>query len=275
MNTQSDRSSGSAATVVTIPLRGAIGLPVRIFVTTFASAIIALMAGRTGRSRLEVILFLGVAAVVLIGGLLHTYRHWNPRVVVGGDGLSIQIAGTTRFVPYQEIQSVERIQQSIHPQAAPIDCIALAKRSEERFVLPFVGQSEALINYFLARAHQGIAAATAARVRVAVGREGRSAALWKEALRKRVGDGGFREMGLSVDELAEVLCQPTASVEQRIGAALALRAVNAEHADERIRVAAANTAGERIRVALMAVADDSLEDEALEAAIAEESGGAE
>lgn len=61
-----------------------------------------------------------------------------------------------------------------------------------------------------------------------------------------------------------VLEDPTSRAEDRVGAALALRATGADGAAERIRVAASTTANPRLRVALDATAEDALDDEMLD-----------
>ncbi len=80
----------------------------------------------------------------------------------------------------------------------------------------------------------------------------------------------FRAQALAPEDAGEVLGDPTATTEQRIGAAVALRALGDEASTDGIRVAASGTAEPRLRVALEKIAEDADAAAEIEAALAEE-----
>lgn len=96
-------------------------------------------------------------------------------------------------------------------------------------------------------------------------RAGRGLAEWRAGLLTSL-DPSYRTSGATVDDAATVLASQTATVEQRIGAALALRV--AGEPLERVRVAAEGTVDPKVRVVLDAIADgadDERVDETLRA----------
>ena len=91
-------------------------------------------------------------------------------------------------------------------------------------------------------------------------RGGRGIAEWRAAIQTAL-EPDYRSSGTSVDDATAVLASSTASVEQRIGAALALRV--AGEPLEKVRIAAEGTVDPKIRVVLEAIADGA-DDEHLE-----------
>lgn len=77
---------------------------------------------------------------------------------------------------------------------------------------------------------------------------------WKAAVRGAL-DAGYRNAGASIDDANAVLASPAATVEQRLGAAVALRI--AGEPPERIRIAAQSAVDPRVRVAFEAIAEDA------------------
>jgi hypothetical protein len=71
-------------------------------------------------------------------------------------------------------------------------------------------------------------------------------------------DVAYRGVHLARPTLEQVLEDPAAPAERRIGAALALRALDATYAT-RVRVAAESCANELLRIALEKVADDDVD----------------
>jgi hypothetical protein len=98
-------------------------------------------------------------------------------------------------------------------------------------------------------------------------RGGRSVAAWREALRAHASPG-YRTASVSVEGALEVLCDPHAPRDRRVGAALALRTANDERATARIRVVAEAEQGP-MRALLLRVADtplDEIDDEEIDRA---------
>lgn len=88
----------------------------------------------------------------------------------------------------------------------------------------------------------------------ALERQGRDLTTWRANAAASLGEGQYRVAASIATDVEAALRSPHATPEQRIGAALALRAT--EDAPARIRIAARSLADERVREALEAVADD-------------------
>ena len=94
-------------------------------------------------------------------------------------------------------------------------------------------------------------------------RGGRDAKTWRAEVRARL-DPGYRASGITVDDANVVLTSPHSTLEQKLGAAMTLRA--AGEPPERVRIAAEGAADPRVRVAFEAIADDA-DDAKLEKAL--------
>lgn len=91
-------------------------------------------------------------------------------------------------------------------------------------------------------------------------REGRTLDAWRTSLRQRVmGGNGFRAQAVDRDDLVSALVHPGATAEERIGAALALCALDAVGATL-IRVAADAAIDPALRDVLRAVVDGSVDE---------------
>jgi hypothetical protein len=187
-------------------------------------------------------------------------------LVVGADGLTVHSGGRRRFVAYDRVASVRvdpsRVTVSltdgsaVHARASQLDAATAA------LIRDRIAEAQAVRGQ-----DEGGAQALAQ-----LDRQGRGVAAWAAALRRVVEDAGdYRRGALTPEQLGAVLESPAASMERRLGAAVALyaRADPEDHA--RIRIAAEACANPRLRVALIKAADGELE-----AALAEaETGEAE
>ena len=91
---------------------------------------------------------------------------------------------------------------------------------------------------------------------------------WLQAVRKlAAADTSYRKEKLSEDDLAAILAASTTTPEQRLGAACALRQLDAAKASAQIRVAAETCADPKLRGALLRIADDEENDAAIEEAL--------
>jgi hypothetical protein len=200
-----------------------------------------------------------------------TVARRTASVTVGLDGIEIPRGGATRFVSLADVADVHLTTAGVEIADADGErTLLLARRGlpEDRVKAVVLRIREALD----VRRRRGGAARVAA-----LARGDRSVADWRRELRalaKR--GGGYRAAAPSREELVDVLDDPTASAERRVGAALAL-AGTAEAdpaARERLRVAADTCASPRLRVALDGIAAAAADDAAIEAALAEEEAGA-
>jgi hypothetical protein len=129
----------------------------------------------------------------------------------------------------------------------------------------------------LARRIEDAAAACArghARRLDVLARGGRSVGAWsKDLARLATSAPGFRDQALGRDDFERVLSDAAAPADQRIAAAIALRAVDPEVAPTCIRVAVEASADEHLRAALEAAAAGAIDEPTVERATARKTAG--
>lgn len=208
------------------------------------------------------LVFLLTAVAMVAGWVLGTRPA---QVEVGADGVRIQRAFESVFLPFAEIAAVGESGRAL--------VLSRADGGEERVEVP--GGNEAFGQALRHRIELGLAAhadAADAGPRLALLKRGhRSLEAWRARLGELVEqDAGYRDLPLSRDDLVAILHAPATSVEDRIGAALALEALEGEVAAAKIRVAAESCAEPRARVALERILDAELDEAALGEALATE-----
>lgn len=231
---------------------GCFGLPA--FMILWLVVIAALFEPLTGSSGPVVAWF---ALTVLSTWLLRRAVR-RTQVVVGTDGVRVERPFSTVWLPYAEIDSVERRD----------DRLLLVRRGSDGPVVLRTG--EALTETLAQRirdAHEGFAGGTAPRGADALERRGRDLALWREDLRKLLAGDGYRAMGLTPEDALHTLDDANAPRDRRVGAALLLRVAGYPEAQEHIRVAAGTTADDALRAALASAAEDEIDDVALARAL--------
>jgi hypothetical protein len=102
--------------------------------------------------------------------------------------------------------------------------------------------------------------------RPAIAREGRSVGEWRTHIARVVEGEGYRVPDARAS-LPEALSAPGATIEARVSAALALRASGGADAMTRIRVAASQCLDRSAREALDAVAEEEIDEAALDRAL--------
>ncbi|MFO0555061.1 MAG: hypothetical protein U0271_42180 [Polyangiaceae bacterium] len=197
--------------------------------------------------------------VVACVGAVHAALNFvlaPARVMVGADGVSIEDQFQRRFIPYSDIANVE----------TKTGRLLFHRRSGRAVVATVIGVDPRPVAALVAtvNAHARAALAGSAVLPVATA----DAKVWREAIRKRIGESGYRDQVLTREALDAALTGPASSREQRVAAALALAEGGEERARVRIRVAAATVADERTRAILERVAEDEADDAYLNAALA-------
>jgi len=239
---QSVRSRALAA-----PLRGELGALTKGLVALLVSSVasLALFGSFFGPQHLLVTLFVSLAASTTFTAFVLRRFGW-PKVYVGIDGVRVAGGLRARFVPYVDIGPVHEMSGELQ----------VALRDGTLLHLQTVGQSHDEIAALARRIEQGRAACLTGATNDlgALGRDGRSIHQWNVDVRRTaIASGGFREQALGREDYERLLLDARAPTDQRIGAALALRAVDPD-APARIRVAATASANEKLRVALEACA---------------------
>jgi hypothetical protein len=182
-------------------------------------------------------------------GLYHLakrlFRPWE--LTIGDDGVRYAVGRKERFVRRADLQGVE------YPYpGAPVTVHA----GPHTFRIMGMGLDEAK-----RRAAAELLHATLQRTARAPGREApfdaaaASASAVRARFRQMFDDGNYRNAGVSAEDALAALESPTATPEQRVGAAVALRVRGEDPV--RIRVASEALADESTREALMAIADDA------------------
>lgn len=177
----------------------------------------------------------------------------SPEVTVGDDGVAVKTVTGRSYVPLRDVEAVG---------GSAVSPFVITRRGGKR-----VGVGGLLLDAArktaIARAiEERIGPAAASPERHAhYARDDRPVAAWRDHLARAASEAGYRATAATADEAMAVLRSAHATADQRVGAALALRAAGAP--PERIRVAAAAAADDRVRVALEAVAAaESAEDDA-------------
>ena len=262
----SSRDAASAAQ--RLPLREPVSGCIYGLVASFGVFIAELMVFRQALPVWAPLLVL--VGPPVLAGLLATLAFWGPSARLGEDGLFVGKPFRRRFIPLPVLDSFERSGDAL---------VVRLRGGRAPIHLSFVGAAKQ-ISAAEARLARMIATAQERRARAfgVLERGGRTVTEWRSALATVLTGGGFRDAAVSQDQIEDVLDDPAATVEQRIGAALALRAADRATAAGRIRVAAESSAHPRLRVALERVADDddatSPIEEALEDATATQESGA-
>ena len=255
-----------ARRTLTAPLRGVLGRFTKGLLAMIITPMIAMIAVTALHLSAVPGLLLVAALTLLAMGWIP--RRFDPRVVLGADGIRILGGLRERFYPYREMVNVLGGRHAVSLGLGLSTLVIATSRGQ--VTLPTIGQSTEQVEALRRRIEDGIAAAHrgTADAFATLERGGRTIAEWRDALRRiAVVGGGFREATLGRDELEGVLADASAPIERRVGAGLALRALD-DDARDRIRVAAETSASPRVRVALDAAASEEIEDSALESALA-------
>lgn len=185
-----------------------------------------------------------------------------PTLTVGADGVLVELAfGRKRFIPLGDIESAVAFGPTLK----------LVLRNDE--ILEYGGVWSTSVDRAAAaakRIQDAVDARTAdsppsAKLAL-LNRRDRPISVWREALQGLVREGDYRTPSLSIGDLHEVLDSEVASVEQKLAAAMVLRAADPEAARAKVRLAASRVAHERVRIALNSTLEAE-DDEAIEEAL--------
>lgn len=211
----------------------------------------------------------GAAACLALAAACVAGAAWwpKPRVVIGLDGVRMIRVLRSTFIPYHEIESVslmdlDRSTVKLQTTAGTVKLLRMGWDDPETARL-------------VSRIEDGCrrAAAGEGLPLDVLDRRQRPVERWREALRDLALEaGGFRAAGLAEDDLEEVLADPDAPLDRRVGAAMVLRDRSSD-APARIRVAARTSADPRVRIALDAVAAPEPDERAIARALDEELEG--
>ena len=205
-------------------------------------------------------LFLLGQPLVLVAFLNMLVPFLSAWLTVGEDGLLLRNRWTRTFLSFSRIRSVSS--GPLHATGSLV--VELDDGTTQRLTTLPRPEAEAILTQIEQhRRRHAEATRTSSASDVRLARAGRPLAAWRHDLEQPV---AFRSSTPSPEELRDVLSSPGASVEERVGAALALRRVPGE-GETRIRIAASTTANPELRIALEAIAEDEVDEERLETAL--------
>jgi hypothetical protein len=215
---------------------------------------------------------LAILLPIMWGGI-KVFGMLQPELRIGADGISLKGGSTsaTRFVRFEQLEKIEVTSYTFNRKESIGLKVTYGGKSDVLGDIDSVQEAEAVVKEILdtkARWEQErspvVGLATLDNAGAPVG-------AWIEALRSRAkNDADYRNAALGRDQLLELIENGTATAEHRVGAAVLLAAKEGGPARERIRIAAETTANPKLRVALTAIADDAVEEEAIEEALREE-----
>lgn len=213
----------------------------------FGAMLAAALLGGWLKSTVHLGTFSGVVWLVVCSVLIGAWLTWTrpPEISVGADGVRIRGKAGARFIPLAEIESVK-----VDGFATLV--LHLRGGTEDRTTVALGnGPLLAAVAHRIGLALSTLNHADASATRMALLARGtRSFADWKRELAGRVRRRDYRHAALAEGELEAIVGSASASVEQRLGAAIALREGGGEEARKRIRIAAEQCVNQRVRFAL-------------------------
>ncbi|NUO53144.1 MAG: hypothetical protein HOV80_30210 [Polyangiaceae bacterium] len=211
---------------------------------------------------------------VLVAALFYGLRALGS-VEVGDDGIVVRRILQRVVVPIESVRDVEtwwEQRMSRGGVSTSLKGLVITRDGGSAVYLPLGDDSDRL----LAIKEEILSRVRAAKIRktpalAALARGTRPVPAWVDELRSLLRrTATFRDQALAPEDAGDVLADPTATTEQRIGAAVALRALGDDSTKEGIRIAASGTAEPRLRIALEKIAEDDDAAAEIEAALADE-----
>jgi hypothetical protein len=232
-----------ARRVVHVPMRATVGAATLAFVTFWVVWVSAYAAIGGRDFSKPIALFTTGLATVLAAAVAVIWRRRG--VTIGADGVRIRRVFGSRFVPFREVRAIEGdALRLLNDEVVEVASLHDALQHTLRDAFAAFQREQDQVSNHLARGE-------------------RTVRDWRAELSRE--DHGYRGAHLPAEVLEQVLRNPRALAEVRVGAALALRA-QARSADDtpHVRVAIeqtrAATVDAELRAALDAVLADSLED---------------
>ena len=243
------RSRHDLATARSWIIPGMIMLFAPVAVATLVALPVGYFFGEVNAETAATWEIVAAAVAILIGR-----RFGPPRVVVGADGVSIEQGKRARFLKLGDIACAEIKFDGLRIELKGGEVVWAAGVELDKRALAAAHLRIEEVMRAAALEHDG-ASATAL-----LERRGRAIDAWRAEVATLVtgAGGGYRRLGVTVDDALAVVSSASASAEQRIGAALALAAASDQGVAElrpRVRVAAEACASPHLRVALESIAE--------------------
>jgi hypothetical protein len=207
----------------------------------------------------------GAGSFLAVMLALFVYLNLPGYVLIGADGVHVDVREGPRFVPFAEIRRIEPYAESVMGKRMIGVVLDLIGEGDVKIPLgeDQFGAADRVekLTARLRAAHDRFASTVQSALEPQLASEGRTAAEWADALR-RIGEGaaaGPRVAAVPAEKLWRIVEDPRASALDRAGAATALRSSLDAPGRSRIRIAAKASVNTKLRVSLEAAA---AEDEA-------------
>lgn len=225
----------------------------------FAMATIGLTVAQLGLFSPKAAYITGaIAAFVGVGSALLLLSRRS--VSLGADGVTLEWGGS-HFIAFREITSVDYEGDDLWIATLSGHRKSLKAWIDDPAVRVAVGRR-------IERAVESVSDRREPRLGL-LDPQGRSLDAWRASLAELSAPGGYRGTALQPTELAAALESPAATMEQRLGAAIALAATSDDDGRTRIRVVADGCASPPVREAFVRIADGALEQSHLDEAMYE------
>jgi hypothetical protein len=257
-----------AQRALTLPLRGQLGPFTIGFVAIWPLLFLWFSVAATLFHRAPDLVLLVALSLTALSTAFVVARLGFPRVIVGTDGVRILRGFFTRFLPYEEIAGVELV-PPVYQHGTP--SVRILRRKGAPMALPTIAAPRDRVEGLARRIDEAARAHSAggARGLDALARAGRGADEWRaDVERLALAPPTFRDQALGIEDYERVLVDAASAADRRVGAALALRAIDPDQAPARIRVAASASADDALRAALEAAAEGEIDDAVLDRAVA-------
>lgn len=221
--------------------------------------------------------FATLIPLLIAGGLF--IGSFTPEITIGAEGLSWRAQGWGQKRKTVTFDQVRAIYATLRPGPRQVQHWALEAALHDGTIqtLGVLAQRRgAEADAIVERARtaldnwrRGEASTTEA---AQLERTGATVKEWISSLRQlALRKDGYRSAALSIDRLVEVLSDPRASTEQRLGAAVVLSARGEEASQQRIRIAADTSVNPKLRLALDTIARADADEQAIQEALDDES----
>lgn len=244
-----------------LPLRGAVGTPVRAGVMGLALCFVAVPVYASAVPNPGAAGWLGLLATLVtcfaVGWTVA--QLIAPHLVVGNDGLMIRYGLRREFLGYENIARIE-----LDSDTAPTR-LTLTSPDGRLRTLPTVTWQSTDTLLLVQRVRDAAAGGGSAARREIFARNGESIAQWRARITEMVTAQSFRKQHIADDDAREVMADQSASAEERVGAAIAMLAHDADAAGV-VEQAILPVANPHLRGALTALLAE--DDDALDAALA-------
>ena len=215
-----------------------------------------LLANMTLLMGLAGLAVIGLAIALLVGvGRALRDTLLGSTLTIGAEGFQVRRALTSRFYPFSKLVDLA-------PAHRKLGIVLDDGKTRE---VPTSGPIEAQIVSSLLKAARDRAATSAPeRALTMLDRGGRELAKWKKDVRDFVSDAGYRDPGVTTEELVRVASAPLEPPDRRVAAALVLSRVADDADRQRVRVAVDACANDAMkRVLTIALEEAEIDERAL------------